>query len=252
MAALFTFFTGCNVHVYKSNNFFGNPGWPFIFNVMIIEMSIAVLFYLVYGTTDFLTGLHNVRIPIHFSFETSLPFWPSMTLVYVSLFPAFFLTKFIIRDKKSIKALAWTLALETVLAGMMFLLIPAETAYPIAKDLGGWSFLFSAADVANLTYNLVPSLHVTYTITLAAAFAQCARSYVKAIVWIWAALMAMATLLTHQHHIVDVIAGFLFAAAMYKVVLIAYLGPQPTALTKMLHHFENKTSSFTRKFMLDW
>ncbi len=240
------------MHIHQPTKFFANPGWSFIYNVTLIEVAIGLLFYLVYGATDFLTSLHNLRIPVHFPFETNLPLWPAMTLVYVSLIPAFLLAKFIVRDKEVVKALAWTLVAETLIAGIFFILLPSETAYPVRGNLGVWERLYQLSDTANLTYNLVPSLHVTYTVTLAAAFAPFARKPLILLIWFWPISMAFATVLTHHHHIIDAVCGILFGAIMNRLIMNPYLVKQSTGLPSKLRWLEDETKVFTRKMMLPW
>ena len=162
------------------------------------------------------------------------------------------LAKFIVRDKQAIKALAWTLVLETLVAGFFFLILPSETAYPVRPELGNWEALYKLADAANLTYNLVPSLHVTYTFTLAAAFAPFAKARTAVLVWIWPVFMAIATVLTHHHHIIDAAFGFILAALMNRIVMKSYLVKGPTGLSRKLRHLEEQGQAFTHKIMLPW
>lgn len=240
------------MHVFKPTKFFGNPGWPFIFNATLIELGIGIIFFIVYGGADYITSHHSLRIPVHFAFETAIPRWPAMTLIYVSLFPAFLLAKFIIRDKEGIKALAWTLVLATIVAGIFFLILPAETAYPRTTVRSIWEPLYNLADAANLTYNLVPSLHVTYTCILSAAFKQYAHGWLFKLLWLWPITMVFATVLTHQHHILDVISGIALAAVMHRSVMVSYLVRRPTLLICKLLRLEEQSKVFTNKIMRAW
>ena len=78
--------------------------------------------------------------------------------------------------------------------------------------------LFLVADRANLTYNLVPSLHVALTNVCVAAFASRATGMGTALLWIWATGIAVSTLLTHQHHVFDVLTGWLLASLAVRLV----------------------------------
>ena len=93
-------------------------------------------------------------------------------------------------------------------AGAFFLAIPAEPAYPRPSvELGAWLGPFLAADAANLDYNMVPSLHVAFATTFAWLFAIRADGVIRWAIAGWGVAIAVSTLLTHQHHLVDVAAG---------------------------------------------
>jgi membrane-associated phospholipid phosphatase len=113
-----------------------------------------------------------------------------------------------------LSALAATLAAVTLVAGVCFLLLPAEPAFPADESrqhgevLGA---LFALARRVALHYNMVPSLHVAMSAVCVAAFAGRAGRFGKVLLWSWAGVIAASTLLTHQHHLVDVVTGFALA-----------------------------------------
>jgi membrane-associated phospholipid phosphatase len=79
--------------------------------------------------------------------------------------------------------------------------------------------LYAVADRMNLQYNLVPSLHVTLSIVCVAAFAARASSTAgRAVLWLWGAAIALSTLLTHEHHVLDAVSGWLLAVLGVRCV----------------------------------
>ena len=64
--------------------------------------------------------------------------------------------------------------------------------------------MFQLADVMNLERNDLPSLHVAFAFTLAMAFAPRARPVGRVLLYAWAIVTALSTLLTRQHHVLDV------------------------------------------------
>src|SRR5262249_39255356 len=111
-----------------------------------------------------------------------------------------------------LQALALTLASVTAVAGVGFLLVPAEPAYPI-RDPGAWSGMFRVARTMALRYNMVPSLHVTLSCVCLAAYGTRCSGTGSRLLCAWGAAIALSTLLTHQHHVIDVIAGLALAWA---------------------------------------
>ena len=141
-----------------------------------------------------------------------------MTLACVSMYGLFVVAPFLLRTERELRALAAALAAAIVVAGVCFLLWPAEPAFLRPNDLGIWAPLYHAADWVNLRYNMVPSLHVALSIaTVSVLVRRCTRSFAL-VLWIWGALISVSTLLTHQHHLLDVAAGFALGIAVDRVV----------------------------------
>jgi membrane-associated phospholipid phosphatase len=151
----------------------------------------------------------GLRVAVHLPAELAIPLVPAMSLAYVSLYALLLLAPFVLRTRGELRAFVLAMAVAILLAGVGFLLVPAALAFPPASgaDLGRWAGLFRVADGLNLTYNLVPSLHVAFAVLCAAVFGRRAAVPGRAALWTWAALIAASTLLTHQHHLVDVASG---------------------------------------------
>ncbi len=190
-------------------SFLAWPGWRHLRFAWLLSAANAVWFVFVYGGCDWLTAHRTLRVPIHLLGELSIPFIPSATIFYVSIDLLFLAGPFVIRERREFAALILSLALATFIGGIGFLLVPAQPAYGPDVDLGVWSGLFHLADSANLTYNMAPSLHVALSVCCVAAFSRHAVARGKALLWLWAAAIALSTLLTHQHHLVDVFTGWL-------------------------------------------
>ncbi|MEX0715098.1 MAG: phosphatase PAP2 family protein [Planctomycetaceae bacterium] len=187
--------------------FWGWPGWRHGGEACALGLLITLWFCLVYGIADHVTGLRSSRIRVHSSFELGIPFVPAAVLGYVSVFPLMWMAPFILRTRGELRAFAWMLAAVTLIAGAGFLLIPAELAFPPQRSLGNWAELMRFVEWSNLTYNLVPSLHVTYGVACAEVYAGKARRGGRLAVRAWAGIIAVSTVLTHQHHLLDVAAG---------------------------------------------
>jgi hypothetical protein len=121
-----------------------------------------VWFALVYGGCDFLSAHRHRRAPIHFAKELEIPLRPAMIVVYMSIYVLFLAAPFILRSRRELRALVATLAVVILCGGIGFLLFPLELGFapPREAELGAWAELFHFADRLNLTYNLLPSLHV--------------------------------------------------------------------------------------------
>ena len=194
------------------------PGWSHLGYAGLLALSNSLWFLLVFGGCDLLTAHRSLRVRVHVPSELNIPLVPSMTVVYMSIYLLFLAGPFILRKREEIRALVGTLAVITFLAGIGFLLFPANLAFatPQESELGVWSGLFHLADRLNLTYNLVPSLHVALAVACIAMYAARASFTGKALLWLWAVLIAVSTVLTHQHHVVDAVTGWLLAVGCVR------------------------------------
>lgn len=169
---------------------------------------LAVLFAIVYGGCDYLTGLRTTRLRIDFAFEQKIPFMPGLSPVYSSLYLMFLVMPFVLRGRQQLTSYVRAMSLITCVAGVGFLLIPAKLEFSVPADQHQLPVSFRIADRLNLTYNLCPSLHVAYAVF----HAELLRHHKPKLTWLfrsWAFSVALAAWLTHQHHLVDLIVGCL-------------------------------------------
>ena len=195
------------------------PGWPFLRFAWLLSAANGAWFALVYGGCDWITAQRSLRVPIHLPIELSIPFVPSAVLAYMSIYLLFVLGPFIVRERREFTALIAALALATLVGGIGFLLVPAQTAFGPPGNLGLWKNLFNFADRINLDYNMVPSLHVALSVCCICAFARHASAVGRTLLWTWAGAIALSTVLTHQHHVVDVITGWIVGRVSYRIAL---------------------------------
>src|SRR5260370_23619462 len=135
------------------------PGWALLAQTLLLALLVTLWWVLVYHGANWLTELRSHRLRVHLDAELAMPFVPPFILAYVSMDLVFVPAPFILRSRRELEALALSLAVATAVAGLSFLLFPAELAYQRC-DPGIWSGLFAFAREVALTYNLVPSLHV--------------------------------------------------------------------------------------------
>lgn len=161
----------------------------------------------VYGGANWITGLHNYRVEMQTSIDRQMPFKPAMAIVYLSLFPMLWLSPFILRTPLRLKSFARALAVLIAISGIGFLALPGEPLLVSAASSGSASEIFRFADWINLSHNYLPSLHVAMAVVCAISYSHVASSNATILIWLWAISIAVSTLYTHQHYLVDVVAG---------------------------------------------
>lgn len=196
------------------------PGKAHLRYAGLLALANTVWFEIVYAGMDALTAHRSLRVPVHFPEELRIPLVPAMSIFYMSIYPLFLLAPFVLRTRREFRAMVITLAVIIGCSGIVFLLLPAQLAYapPHEADLGVWAGLYHLSDTLNLTYNLLPSLHVALAVACAAVFAPRAPAAVKAVLWLWVSLIAASTVLIHQHHVLDVVTGWLLAMVCVRAV----------------------------------
>jgi membrane-associated phospholipid phosphatase len=192
------------------------PGLRQLRLFLVLWAAVTAEFALVFVGADFITAHRHARLHAYLASELAVPLVPPMVAVYMSIYLIFLPAPFILRSPHEIRALAGALAKVILIAGIGFLALPAQLGFPstpvevaeldpaAAHRWGAWLLL---ADRLNLDYDLIPSLHVALFVTAAGVYAVRAGTAVRSLLAVWAALVASSTVLTHQHQLIDAIAG---------------------------------------------
>ncbi|WP_223645080.1 phosphatase PAP2 family protein [Corallococcus sp. EGB] len=178
----------------------------------------ALFFLAAYGGASWVTGFYPGGLRVDLPFERHIPFLPGLAAIYVSMDVLLLLSLFIFRTWRQMLPFALVLCAETALGALCFLVLPVEVAWPQRTVTGVWTSVFQAADTMNLERNYLPSLHVAFACTAALAYRERSGPMARAVFTLWALAIAASTLLIHEHHLVDVVAGALLAWGMWRVV----------------------------------
>ncbi|WP_434387535.1 phosphatase PAP2 family protein [Melittangium boletus] len=178
----------------------------------------TLFFLLVYGGASWVTGFYPGGVRVDLPFERHIPFVPAWSAVYVSMDVLLLLCLFVLRTWKDLLPLVLALAVETVVGAVCFLVLPVEVAWPARQVHDGSAFMFLVADTMNLERNYLPSLHVAFACTGALAYGERGGWLARVGFSVWALAIAASTLLIHEHHLVDVLAGALLAWGTWRLV----------------------------------
>lgn len=216
---------GCPI----GDRFWGWPDRRTLRTFVWVGLAGACWFVVIFGGAEFVTSRRTLRIPIHFEAEPHIPFVPAAVWVYMSMYALFLMAPFVLRSPRTLVALGATHAAIVLVAGVGFLLVPAELAYPSTTglpDRGATAALYRFADWLNLDYNLLPSLHVGLSVSCVAVYAPRANRAGRLVLWSWALAVALSTIVTHFHHVVDAVGGFVLGFAGARVVYGRIAGSQ--------------------------
>jgi membrane-associated phospholipid phosphatase len=157
--------------------------------------------------------------------DRAMPVQPAWMLIYGSLYIFMIVLPMLVVRRRDLimRALQSYLAVMAI-AYAGFLLYPTSAPRPaqvIGDGFAAWT-LRIAYDI-DPPYNCFPSLHVAYSYVSALVCLHVHRR-VGIVAIAWASLIAISTVYTKQHYVVDVIAGALSSGLAYLVLLRGYPG----------------------------
>src|SRR5206468_163425 len=132
--------------------------------------------------------------------ELRVPFVPAAVVGYMSLYPLFIMAPFVVRTDRELRALGISLEVVIGVAGIGFLVFPADNLFSTPDEMGGWSPAVRFAKWLALDYNLAPSLHVAMGTLCVAVYSRQAPPIGRAALWLWAGAIGLSALLLHQHY----------------------------------------------------
>jgi hypothetical protein len=185
--------------------------WPGIASFRL-TIPLSYLFFKVfssvYGGASLLARVRRApSTDFYFPWEMHLPFVPSWSVVYLSVPLLILLTPFILRTWRTFTPFVLTLTVETLIAGIFFLLVPVSQAYPPRVAYGFFGGVFHLVDRLNLDYNKFPSLHIAFAVTAAIVFGRRCGWLGRTLFSLWIVAVGASTLLIHEHQILDLATG---------------------------------------------
>lgn len=174
----------------------------------------CLLFLVVYGGTSYITSLRSDVGTWYYTWERHIPFVPWMIVPYMSIDAFFVLAPFFCRSRKELTTLSRRLAVVVLIGGAVFLIYPLQLAVerPVATGLPGLVYnWFTSMD---RPYNLLPSLHIALRTVLAAHYHRHTHGPWRIASHVWFFLVGLSTLLVWQHHVIDVVGGFILGIAV--------------------------------------
>jgi protein-tyrosine phosphatase len=169
---------------------------------------LSVLFLVVYFWCNWITAQRQDVGTLNFEWERFIPFVPLMIVPYMSIDLFFVAAPFLCRSKRELATLSKRIVAAIVVAGICFLLFPLRFAFERPHANGWLGAFFDWFRGMDQPHNLLPSLHIAFLIILAQHYARHTRGLVRSALSIWFVLVGLSTLLTYQHHFMDVVAGF--------------------------------------------
>lgn len=166
----------------------------------------GAFFFILYGSANQYALLTAPHISLFMDWELNLPFIPAFIVPYMSSDILFCLAFLLPYTRFELRVLAARVLFIIVTSVILFALIPLQYGFE-KPEVSEFKFLFTLLQ-ADLPYNQLPSLHISFAIVLWASMrAKISNKVLQVILagWLW--LIALSTLLVYQHHFIDIPTG---------------------------------------------
>ena len=173
---------------------------------LIAALRLSLLFALVFYGIDAITAARATRFDMGFAWERAIAYWPAAYPVYYSVLAMPVVAWWFLRDQHAIRQWEVRMALAIAVAAVVFLIVPGRLGYASA-EAGAWQPVAEWTRVLAGRHNLLPSLHVALTLVIVMSVWPRTGLFARVALAVWTVALAASALLTHQHHVMDLLAG---------------------------------------------
>ena len=179
--------------------------------LLFYALAFLICFYFFYGLSSLVYNDDTVGMEVAFAWEKNIPFIPEFAWIYNSLALLLSCSLFIIRKRDRVHGYFIVLCAQVIIASIIFLWLPIEKTFPPRYGAETLPWIFILADTVNLDHNDFPSLHVCLAFTASLISARYVRPLYALLLIAWAVLIALSTMLIHEHHFIDVAGGLVLS-----------------------------------------
>ena len=184
---------------------------------LAVSVGLSILFLIAYGGCNWITARRANVGTFYFEWEHGIPFVPFFILPYMSIDLFFVTAPFLCRTERELSIFAKRIAAAIIVAGICFLLFPLRFAFPRPHADDWLGIVFDWFRGMDAPYNLLPSLHAALMLILLDVYFRNTRGLNRVAIVAWFILIAFSPLLTYQHHLIDIVGGFLLATLCFLI-----------------------------------
>lgn len=184
----------------------------------MVTLFALIPFYLYIGELVRGRTLHVPGIAL----DQAIPLVPAWSVVYGSLFLAALLPVMVVHQQELVRRTILAFLMAWLISYAVFLAYPTVSSRPaeVAGD-GFFDWTLRIIYESDIRYNCFPSLHVAQCF-IAALVCHRVHRGVGAAAVAWACLVALSTLFTKQHYVLDVVGGVFLAGLAWFAFLRGY------------------------------
>lgn len=191
------------------------------FKVICLYVTLSTIaFAVIYGWCNQQAALSPNHYAMFTEWELKIPLIPWMIYPYISLNLLLVVAAFVLKEISSVKGFCISLIIAAVLAGFVFYFFPGQLGF-VRETVPGYEHFFDFMFSIDHPHNLFPSLHVTYsTLAIFAMIEQTNNRKFHAFMLFWLIMISASVIFVHQHHLFDILTGFILAVILYKTVYL--------------------------------
>ena len=179
---------------------------------------LSILFLGVYGACNYISSTRTDVGELYFAWEAYIPFIPILIIPYMSIDLFFLGAPFLCNKKEELILFVKRIMLGIFIAGAFFLAMPLEFAFERPVPDGWLKPIFLFLHGFDQPYNLFPSLHIILRTILAHKYAEKTSGWLRVVIHVWFFLIGVSTICIYQHHILDIVGGFIVAIVIFYIV----------------------------------
>ncbi|MHC1547693.1 phosphatase PAP2 family protein [Phyllobacterium sp. K27] len=192
---------------------------------------LAPLFYISYGTANWLASQRADVANITFGWEHAIPFIAWTIFPYWSINLFYGLSLFFNDTTFEVDRLAKHYLTAQLIAVACFIAFPLTAIFQKPPTSGAAGFLFDMLGGFDKPFNQAPSLHIAL-LTIIWSHWRVRLSGIIRWVWhIWCTLIGLSVLTTYQHHFIDIPTGLLLG--LFALWLFPARAPSPVAAFRL-------------------
>jgi membrane-associated phospholipid phosphatase len=150
--------------------------------------------------------------------DQAIPFLPNTVWFYLSEYIFFGCVYALTRDYVNLNKYWYSFVALQLVSVAIFWIWPTtypRDGFPLTTDLNSWTYYaFSSLRETDTPANCCPSLHVSSVYLSTFIFLDEQKKKFP-FFFVWGTLIALSTLTTKQHYLIDVVTGFIMAVIFY-------------------------------------
>lgn len=193
------------------------------------RMEILVLTLLIWLVIYFIVNRREVadqrRLDFGTTYDARIPFVPQFALVYFSTYPFVVIPFIILTDARQFYWMAASFIAISMISSLIHATVPSKIERVEELNVDGMSgWMLGLFQKTCKPYGNFPSMHVGLSVPVVGATYLVAGPIVGSATLAWAVLIALSTLYTKQHYIIDVLAGALGGILIYLLTFWLIMG----------------------------
>jgi membrane-associated phospholipid phosphatase len=189
-------------------------------------LALTLLGWLViYFFVNRLQVAHDLRLDLGTEWDRKTPYLPFFALVYFSTYIFVVQPFFVLSDARQFYLMLVSFVSISVISSLIHATVPSKIERVEQVTTGGVSgWMLDLFQKTCKPYGNFPSMHVGLSVPVVVTNYMVGGPVIGSLTLIWAVLIALSTLFTKQHYVLDVLAGLLGGVLIFALTFWWMMG----------------------------